>query len=81
LDFLDLWKLKNHELLEKVKGERSGKIIGQTHKHTRKTARMEGDTCTLRGTHRDHCFVVHMLTNTNQNTKKHLEEVKENLEI
>jgi len=67
--------------LEKVKGARSSKIVGHTHKHTCKTAGMEGDTCTLKGTHIYHCFVVHMLKNTNQNTKKHLEEVKENLKI
>jgi hypothetical protein len=67
--------------LEKVKGERSSKIVGHTHKHTCKIAGMEGNTCTLRGTQRDHCFVVHMSTNINQNTKKHLEEAKENLEI
>ncbi len=74
-------EINNHELLEKVEGEKSSKVVGHTHKHTCKTAGMEGDTYTLRGTHRDHCFIVHMLTNNNQNTKKHLEEVKENLKI
>jgi hypothetical protein len=76
-----LWKLKNHEILEKVEGERSSKTIGQTYKHTCKTTRMEGDTCTLKKTHIDYCFAMHMSTNVNQNTKKHLEEVKEHLQI
>jgi hypothetical protein len=65
-----LWKLKNHELLKKVEGERSNKTIGQTDKHTCRMAGMEGDTCTLKETHIDHCFTMHMSTNVNQNIKK-----------
>jgi hypothetical protein len=61
-----LWKLKNHELLEKVEGERSSKTIGQTYKHTCRMIGTEGDTCTLKETHKDCCFVMHMLTNTNK---------------
>ncbi len=76
-----MWKLKNHELLKKVEGERSSKTIGQTYKHTCRMAGMEGDTCTLKETHRDHCFIMHMSTNANQNIKKHLEEVNQHLQI
>jgi hypothetical protein len=42
---------------------------------------MEGDACIVKETHKDHCFDVHMSTSANQNTKKHLEEVKEHLQI
>ncbi len=65
LEFLNSWKFKNHELLEKVEGERSSRTIGQTYKHTCKTIGMEGDTCTLREIQRDHCFVMHMSANAN----------------
>jgi hypothetical protein len=80
-DFLDLWKLENHELLEKVEGERSSRTIEQTYKHTRRMLGMEGDTYTLKEIQKDHCFAMHMSTSANQNTKKHLEELKEHLQI
>ncbi len=74
-DFLDLWKL------EKVEGERSSRTIRQTYKHTCRMAGMEGDICTLKETKKDRCFVMHMSSSANKNTKKHLEEVKEHLQI
>ncbi len=80
-DFLDLWKLKNHELLEKVEGERSSRTIEQTYKHTCRMLGMKGDTCTLREMQIFRCFAMHMSTSTNRNTKKHLEKVKEHLQI
>jgi len=74
-DFLDLWKL------EKVEGERSSRTIRQTYKHTCGMAGMEGDICTLKETEKDRRFVMHMSSSANQNTKKHLEEVKKHLQI
>jgi hypothetical protein len=73
--------LKNHELLEKVEGERTSKRIGQNYKHTCRMIGLEANTCTLKETHKDRCFAMPMSTNANQNIKKHLEEVKEHLQI
>jgi hypothetical protein len=42
---------------------------------------MEGDLCIVMETHKDHCFDMHMSTSVNQNIKKHLEEMREHLQI
>ncbi len=70
LGFSRFVEIKKSWTIGEGKGRKISKIVGHTHKHTCKTTWMEGNTCTLKGTQRDNCFIVHMLTNTNPKYQK-----------